>query len=108
MPRVALSDGVQCTRAGTPGKLEKSFESLPHGVRHGVARDLDERGEAHGYDSDSQCAYYLQREDASVLIWTWSPIASYWEAAILSLIKSLEEPLSGEAANDLLDRAINR
>ena len=109
MPHVAVSDGVQLTRARTAGELEKSLESLPHEVRYDVARELDERGQAHGYDGTSQFAYYLQRDNTDFLMWTWSPIASYWEAAILlSLIKSLKEPLSESTAIELLDRATNR
>ena len=109
MPYVAVSDGVQLTRASTAGELEKCLESLPHEARFDVARELDERGQAHGYDGVSQFAYYLQRENTDVLVWTWSPIASYWEAAILlSLIKSLKEPLSEGTAIELLDRATNR
>ena len=109
MPHVAVSDGVQFTRACTAGELAKSFESLPHEVRYDVTRELDERGQAHGYDGVSQFAYYLKRDNTDVLLWTWSPIASYWEAAILlSLIKSLKEPLSEGAAIELLDRATNR
>ena len=109
MPHVAVSDGVQFTRACTAVELAKSFESLPHEVRYDVARELDARGEAHGYDGVSQFAYYLQRDNTGVLLWTWSPIASYWEAAILlSLIKSLKEPLSEGTAIELLDRATNR
>lgn len=85
------------------------IESSPRFSHDGIALDLDLRGEAHRYDSATQCAHYFWKDNQAVSLWTWSPISSYWEAAIIrSLIQSRNEPLSDAAAMQVLLRATNR
>jgi hypothetical protein len=104
-----LGPGVRLTHASSPADFEEVLESLPNSSRDGIALDLELRGEAHRYDPANQCAHYLRKENQAISLWTWSPIGSYWEAAILrSLIQSRKEPLSDEAAVQILLRATNR
>lgn len=109
MSRVALCDGVLLTLANTPRELAESIDALPDGVRYGVACDLDETGHALRYESSSQHVYCLVRDDDGVRVWCWGPMESCWEAAILlSLIRSLEEPLNDETAISLFHQSTNR
>jgi hypothetical protein len=104
-----LGPGVRLARAASPSEVEALIGSLPRFSPDGIALDLDLRGEAHRYDPENQRVHYFRKESRAVSLWTWSPIGSYWEAAILrSLIQSRTEPLSGESAMQVLLRATNR
>jgi hypothetical protein len=105
-----MSAGVSRTTISSVGPdFEEVLESFPYSSRDGIALDLELRGEAHRYDSEGQCAHYLRKENQAINVWTLRPIGSYWEAAILrSLIQSLREPFSDEAAMQVLLRATNR
>jgi hypothetical protein len=101
--------GVRLAHAASPAEVNALIESLPRFSHDEIALDLDLRGEAHRYDPANQCAHYFRKENQAVSLWTWSPIGSYWEAAILrSLIQSRNEPLTDAAAMQLLLRATNR
>lgn len=105
----APADGVSLTQARTLAELEGSLGSLAHQPRFDIACDLEERGRAYFYDAAHQCAYYLCGQDADVLVWTWTPVETWWEAAILrSLIEGLNEPLNEATALEFRSRAINR
>jgi hypothetical protein len=109
MPHTALGDGVRYVRTSRAGELQQRLEPLAERLRRGVIADIDERGQAYCFDCAAQCAWYLRCEGAEVLVWQWTPIETYWEAAILrSLILSLDQPLSAELAMALRERATNR
>ena len=95
--------------ATTAGELEAVLGTLPHGVRFGVAQQLDESGEAHRYESDRHCAYYLRRHPEGFLVWRWCHVATALEAKCLqAMIQSLEGPLDGESATQVFEAATRR
>jgi hypothetical protein len=105
----AHGEGVRCVRLRTPQELADFLGALTEGRRLRVTRDLDEHGRAQLYDDLGECAYYLSREGAEIAAWTWQPVASWLEAAVLqSLLLALTQPLDQAAARELLDRATNR
>jgi hypothetical protein len=105
---IAPDPNVSVMRAST-AEFEGLLQLLPHVVYRDLVLDLDLKGEAHRYDALNQSVYYLQRANDSVIMWTWCPIGSYWEAAILRiLIASEKESLSSETATQILFRATNR
>lgn len=109
MRSFAPADGVSLTRAMTLAQLEGSLDSLAHQPRFDIACNLEERGRAYFYDTVHQCAYYLCSQDADVLVWTWKPVETWWEAAILrSLIEARDEPLDEVTALEFRRRATNR
>lgn len=94
---------------GTPRELETSLGALPDGVRFGIACDLDERGQALRLDGRSHHVYYLRWDRDDVVIVTWGPMSTLFEAAILlSSIKSLTQPLDQETAIRLYRAATYR
>ena len=104
-----FNDVVRLALASTPGELREALAPLPHGVRYGVACDLEDAGRAHRYDSPRECAYYLKNHDRGVLVWRWKYIASYEEAGkLLAMAISLGERLNGEAANEIFSKATQR
>lgn len=95
--------------ATTAGELEAVLGTLPHGVRFGVAHQLDQVGEAHRYESARRCAYYLRRHEDGILIWRWSYVASVLEARCLqSLIREFGKPLDGDSAMWIFGQARRR
>ena len=104
-----FNDVVQLAIAKTPQELGEALASLPHGVRYGVACDLDKDGRAHRYDRPRECAYFASGHDHGVLVWRWRYIASYEEAGrLLSMVVSLGAPLTGDAATRIYAMATNR
>jgi hypothetical protein len=95
--------------ATTAGELEAVLGTLPHGVRFGVAHQLDRIGEAHRYESARHCAYYLRRDEDRILIWRWCYVASQLEAKYLqALVQAHEGPLDGKAATQIFEQATRR
>ncbi len=95
--------------ATTAGELEAVLGTLPHGVRFGMAHQLDEAGEAYRYESARHCAYYLRRHDQGVQIWRWCYVASALESKHLhALILSLTLPLDGASATRIFEHATRR
>jgi hypothetical protein len=109
MPQAAQPDGVRCLRVTALDPHADCLRSLRESQRLRLVSELDSRGVAHCYDEASGCAYYLCARSGEILVWTWQPIASWWEATILrSLLLSLTQPLDDEAALQLFLRATNR
>ena len=109
MVETVFNKVVHLLIATSVGELEAVLGTLPHGVRFGVAHQLDETGEAHRYESARHCAYYLRRHPDGVLIWRWCYVASTLEAKyIQALIESLETPLDGKSATQVFERATHR
>jgi hypothetical protein len=103
------SDGVRCQRLTALDEMADCLRSLPEDMRLHLLRELAGRGCAECYDYARGCAYYIVCDEGQILVWTWQPIASLWEAAILrSLLQSMTQPLDDQAALELLDRATNR
>ena len=105
----AFNDVVRLAIASTPQELGEALSPLPHGVKYGVACDLDDAGRAHRYDRSRERAYYLSRHDQGVLVWRWNYVASYAEAGrLLAMVHSLGVPLNGQVASRVFTQATNR
>lgn len=109
MTDIALNKVVRLVLATTAKEFEAVLASLPHGVRFGVAHQLDETGEAHRYECSRHCAYYLYRQEQGIEVWRWSYIASEREAERLrALIASLGRPLNAGLADLVFVHATRR
>jgi hypothetical protein len=109
MSDTAFNKVVRLVLATTAKEFEAVLASLPHGVRFGVAHQLDETGEAHRYECSRHCAYYLYRQEQGIEIWRWSYIASEREADRLrALIASLGRPLDARLADSVFEHATRR
>ena len=109
MHETVFNKVVHLLVATTAGELEAVLGTLPHGVRFGVAHQLDQAGEAHRYESARHCVYYLRRDDDRILIWRWCYVASQLEAKYLqALLQALGRPLDGETATRLFEQATRR
>ena len=105
----AFNDVVGLAIASTPRELGEALSPLPHGVRYGVACDLDDAGRAHRYDRARERAYFLSHHDHGVVVWRWNYIASYAEAGrLLAMVLSLGVPLNGEVASRVFTQATRR
>jgi hypothetical protein len=109
MTDTAFNKVVRRALATTVDEFETVLASLPHGVRFGVAHQIDETGEAHRYECSRHCAYYLYRQELGIEVWRWSYIASEREADRLrASIASLGRPLDGDLANRVFEHATRR
>jgi hypothetical protein len=105
----SFNDVVRLAIANTPGELVEALSPLPHGVRYGVACDLEDAGRAHRYDRSRERAYYVSRHDQGVVVWRWNYVASYAEAGrLLAMVRSLGAPLNGQVASRLFTQATHR
>src|SRR5262245_12522287 len=102
----AFNDVVRLAIASTPRELGDALTPLPHGVKYGVACDLEDEGRAHRYDRARERAYYLRRHDQGVVVWRWNYVASHAEAGrLLAIVLSLGAPLNGEVASRVFMQA---
>lgn len=109
MHETVFNNVVHLLVATTAGELEAVLGSLPHGVRFGVAHQLDETGEAHRYESARHCAYYLRHDADGIRIWRWCYVASPLEARYMkALVDTLRTPLDGASATWIFERATRR
>jgi hypothetical protein len=109
MVETVFNKVVHLLVATTAGELEAVLGTLPHGVRFGVAHQLEETGEAHRYESARHCAYYLRRHPDGILVWRWCYVASPLEAKYLqAMIQSLEGRLDGKSATRIFEAATRR
>ena len=109
MTVAAINSVVRLVLVSTAAELTSALGCLPHGVRFGIAHELDEVGEAHRYEIARHCAYYLRRQRNGVAIWRWSYIASPLEAGRLrDAISTLARPLDIELANRVFELATRR
>jgi hypothetical protein len=109
MTETVFNKVIHMILATTCEELKAVLGSLPHGVRFGVARQLDEVGEAYRYESSRHCAYYLIRHEQGVLIWRWCYIATPLESRRLqATIASRETPLDGGLASRMFESATFR
>ena len=109
MTDTAINNVVRRMLATTAEEFETVLASLPHGVRFGVAHQIDETGEAHRYECSRHCAYYLYRQELGIEIWRWSYIASEREADRLrASIASLGRPLDAGLADLVFEHATRR
>jgi hypothetical protein len=100
---------VRLTVTTTSEQLERVLASLPHGVRLGVTRDIEQTGRAHRFESARHCAYYLKRQRPGVLVWRWCYVTSDMEAARLRMcIESLDVPVDLHRANRVYEQATGR
>jgi hypothetical protein len=105
----AFNDVVHLAIAKTPGELVEALSPLPHGVKYGVACDLDGEGRAHRYDRARERAYYLSRHDEGIVVWRWNYITAYAEAGrLLAMVLSLNVPLNGQVASRVFTQATRR
>jgi hypothetical protein len=104
-----FNDVVRVVVATTARELEIVLGYLPHGVRYGIVRDLEEFGEAHRFESLRGCAYFIARHEQGIQVWRWSYIASPAEACRLrAMVSLLDEPLDGRAAGRIFEQATRR
>jgi hypothetical protein len=104
-----INNVVRLTITTTPEQLERLLASLPHGVRFGVIRDLEQTGRAHRFENARHCAYYLKRQRPGVMVWRWCYVVSEREATRLRMcIESLEVPLNLHRANRVYETATGR
>lgn len=104
-----FNDVVRLALASTPRELGEALAPMPHGVRYGVACDLEVTGSAHRYDSPRECAYFLNTHDQGVLVWRWNFIASYEEAGkLLAMAISHGDRLNSEVASRIFSKATRR
>jgi hypothetical protein len=105
----AFNDVVRLAVAYSPADLGEALSPLPHGVRYGVACDLNESGRAHRYDPVRERAYYIDRHEPGFAVWRWNDVASDAEASrLLGMILSLGVPLDGEVASRVFTQATRR
>lgn len=104
-----FNDVVCLALACTPRELGDALAPLPHGVKYGVACDLEDAGRAHRYDSPRERAYYLTRHDRGVIVWRWNYIASYEEAGkLLAMAIAFGNQLNGKVASRIFSKATRR
>lgn len=109
MTEIVFNKVVRLTLATTAEELQSVLGYLPHGVRFGVAHQLDEVGEAHRYEIARHCAYYLRRQEHGIAVWRWGYVASPLEASRLrALIALLDRPLDPEMARQVFEHATRR
>jgi hypothetical protein len=109
MIETVFNKAVHLLIATTAGELEAVLGTLPHGVRFGVAHQLDQAGEAFRYESARHCAYYLRRHEEGIQVWRWCYIASMLEAKYLqAMVQSLGKPLDGASASRIFEQATRR
>ncbi len=104
-----FNEVVRLVLASTPGELGDALAPLPHGVRYGVACDLEGEGMAHRYDSPRERAFYLTPHERGVLVWRWNYVASYEEAGkLLAMAIALGSAMNGQAASRIFSKATCR
>jgi hypothetical protein len=109
MTDTAINNVVRRMLATTAEEFDTVLASLPHGVRFGVAHQIDETGEAYRYECSRHCAYYLVRQEPGIEIWRWSHIASERKADRLrASIASLGRPLDAGLADRVFEHATRR
>ena len=109
MTDTAFNKIVRLVLATTAREFETVLASLPHGVRFGVAHQIDETGEAFRYECARHCAYYLNRQELGIEVWRWSYIASEREADRLrASIASFGRPLDADLAGRAFEHATRR
>ena len=100
---------VRLIVATTRAELKAVLENLPHGVRPGVAQQLDRDGEAFRFEASRHCAYYLCRGKPGTQVWSWNYVASEAEFFRLRmLIMSLQGPLDSALADSVYEHATRR
>ncbi len=109
MRETVFNDVVRLMIATSASELEAVLAFLPHGVRYGIVRDLEEFGEAHRFECLRNCAYFVTRHEQGVQIWRWNYVASQAEFNRLRALVSLsDEPLDGDVAGRIFERATRR
>ncbi len=109
MGEAVFNEVVRLVVATTARELEIVLGYLPHGVRYGIVRDLEEFGEAHRFESLRHCVYFLARHEEGIQVWRWNYVASPAEACRLrSLVSLLDKPLDGRVAGRLFEQATQR
>ena len=109
MSQGSPADGVRFERVGTSRDLERILGALSTRLRFDIARDLDERGEALRLDPQTQRVHHLRCDDDEIVIATWGPMSTLFEAAILlSALKTLPGFLDEETAVRLYRQATFR
>ena len=109
MSQPALAEDVRYERVSTPRALEAGLRALPEGVRFGITRELNDRGQVFRLDGQSQRVHYLRWDGDDIVIVTWGPMSTLFEAAILlSSIKTLARPIDEKTAVQLCRQATFR
>jgi hypothetical protein len=92
-------NGHLCFRlAVSPDDVAELMAKLPETIVAGLAKDLEDGGEAEKYDLATQTAYSFRTQGTALVCWSWCDVRTYGEAGRL-LTATIE---SGEPMNPLL------
>ena len=105
----ASNEVVRIVRASTGAEAARLIGSMPKAAQKGVTADLKQCGEAYRFDLTQGSAYYFERQGVGLVLWHWQHLGSYDEIGeLLSLVATLDEPLTEKAANRLFEIATQR
>ena len=105
----ACNEAVRFVVARTAAEAARLIEALPAVTHKGLATDLKECGEAYRFELSSESAYYLERRGAGLIMCSWRHVATYDEIAdLLSLVATLDGPMTEEVARTLFTRATHK
>ena len=100
---------VRYTFATTAEETAEVFAGLPVTLAQGLAREVAVAGDAHRYDADDRCAYYFERQETSLAVWSWNEVHRPHEAGeLIFLVVSSIAPLDGKLASEFYVRATGR
>ena len=109
MPDKTCNEVVRYVLARTGAEAARVIESLPDAAKKGLAADLKACREAYRFDLSREIAYYFERKDTGLIMWSWRHLCSYDEIGdLLSLVATLDGPITEEVANTLYTRATLR
>ena len=100
---------VHHTVATSAEEIQQVYARLSDAVGHGLAAELDAFGEVHKYDAEGRCAYYFERQGATLVVWSWKEVHHFHEAGeLFFLIASSPDPLDEMSANKFYAQATGR
>lgn len=100
---------VSFVHATNADEFEQVHARLPDVVRAGLAEELKKYSDAHRYDASAQRAWYFERRDAGVAVWSWNDVYRPHEAGeLIFLVVSSPASLDERLANECYTRATGR
>ncbi len=103
------NDVVRHVIARTGVEAARLIKSLPDTACKGLDADLSQCREAYRFDLSKESAYYFERQGNRLEMWSWQFLNSYDEIGeLLSLVATLDEPITEEVANSLFEQVTNR
>ena len=100
---------VSFVHATNADEFEQVHARLPDVVRAGLAEELKKFSDAHRYDASAKRAWYFERRDAGVAVWSWNDVYRPHEAGeLIFLVVSSPASLDERLANECYTRATGR